>query len=134
MCQFKNNLTVPLSWNPVYVRLDAEGRVERADIDEEHSENKTSILALIYLSFNFLETCNQVFRSFFKLHSISMFLKFFQGSVHCALYSTATFSVSSENQCFKFIIHLDRLWIRTGILGDQYREKKKNKKRIRPKH
>ncbi|XP_023339680.1 uncharacterized protein LOC111709938 isoform X2 [Eurytemora carolleeae] len=38
---------------------DAEGRVERADIDEEHAENKKSILTLISLSFNFLETCNQ---------------------------------------------------------------------------
>ena len=52
----------------IFVYIDAEGRVERADIDEEHAENKKSILTLISLSFNFLETCNQViFTGFNKI-------------------------------------------------------------------
>ena len=52
----------------IFIYIDAEGRVERADIDEEHAENKKSILTLISLSFNFLETCNQViFTDFNKI-------------------------------------------------------------------
>lgn len=48
---------IPASLKPVV--KDVQERVAAADIDEQHAENRSSILLLIQRSLDFLEACNQ---------------------------------------------------------------------------